>query len=131
MFPPDTHGEVRMQQGPKRRVRVQGLSHARSCVIVPVHVRVRVRRQVSVMCLCVHCGGGYACGDVRVHVRVHVRVRVRVRVRVVCVCACASVSVWVAFLLRIYSTLVILSAMDKTLLNIRYMVRSVVFSTSH
>ena len=42
VFPPDTHGEVRMQQGPKRRMRIQGLFHARSCVIVLEHVRVRL-----------------------------------------------------------------------------------------
>ena len=74
VFPPDTHGEVRMQQGPKRRMRIQGLFHARSCVIVLAHVRVRVRRHVSVMCLCVRCGGGYACADV-----------------CVCVCVCVCV----------------------------------------
>ena len=43
VFPPDTHGEERMQQGPTRRMRMQGLFHARSCVIVLAHVRVRVR----------------------------------------------------------------------------------------
>ena len=90
VFPPDTHGEVRMQQGPKRRMRIQGLFHARSCVIVLAHVRVRVRRHVSVMHLCVRCSDGYACAGVRVgvgvgvcvRVRVHVRVRARIRVRV-------------------------------------------------
>jgi hypothetical protein len=43
VFPPDTHSEVRMRQGPTRRMRIQGLFHARSCVIVLAHVRVRVR----------------------------------------------------------------------------------------
>ena len=82
VVPPDTHGEVRMQQGPKRRMRIQGLFHARSCVIVLAHVRVRVRRHVSVMYLCVRCSDGYACAGVRVGVGVGVRVRARVRVRV-------------------------------------------------
>ena len=82
VFPPDTHGEVRMQQGPKRRMRIQGLFHARSCVIVIAHVRVRVRRHVSVMYPCVRCSGGYACAGVGVGVGVGVRVRARVRVRV-------------------------------------------------
>ena len=104
-----------MQQGPKRRMRIQGLFHARSCVIVLAHVRVRVRRRVSVMYLCVRYSGGYACGDVRVRVgvgagvvvrvRVHVRVRVRVRVGVgvgmhVCVRECACVCVHVRFLMN-------------------------------
>ena len=75
-----------MQQGPKRRMRIQGLFHARSCVIVLAHVRVRVRRHVSVMYPCVRCSGGYACADVRVRVgegvRVHACVRVRVRARI-------------------------------------------------
>ena len=79
MLPPDTHGKVRMQQGPKRRMRIQGLFHARSCVIVLAHVRVRVRRHVSVMYPCVRCSGGYACAGVRVGVRVGVRLRARVR----------------------------------------------------
>ena len=43
VLPPDTHGDVRMHQGPTRRMRIQGLFHARSCVIVLAHVRVRVR----------------------------------------------------------------------------------------
>ena len=77
-----------MQQGPKRRMRIQGLFHARSCVIVLAHVRVRVRRHVSVMYPCVRCSGGYACAGVRVGVCVRaragvcVRLRARIRVRV-------------------------------------------------
>ena len=71
-----------MQQGPKRRMRIQGLFHARSCVIVLAHVRVRVRRHVSVMHLCVRCSDGYACAGVRVGVGVGVSVRARVRARV-------------------------------------------------
>ena len=78
VVPPDTHGEVRMQQGPKRRMRIQGLFHARSCVIVLAHVR----RHVSVMHLCVRCSDGYACAGVRVGVGVGVSVRARVRARV-------------------------------------------------
>ena len=69
-----------MQQGPKRRMRIQGLFHARSCVIVLAHVRVRVRRHVSVMYPCVRCSGGYACAGVGVGVSVRARVRARVRV---------------------------------------------------
>ena len=48
VVPPDTHGEVRMQQGPKRRMRIQGLFHARLCVTVLAHVRARVGRHVCV-----------------------------------------------------------------------------------
>jgi len=85
-----------MQQGPKRRMRIQGLFHARSCVIVLAHVRVRVRRHVSVMYPCVRCSGGYACAGVRVGVGVGVRVRARVRVDMrvrafVCVCPACDV----------------------------------------
>ena len=51
VLPPYTRGEVRMHQGPKRRMCIQGLFHARSCVIVLAHVRARVRRHVSVRTL--------------------------------------------------------------------------------
>ena len=41
VLPPYTRGEVRMHQGPTRRMRIQGLFHARLCgVIVLAHVRV-------------------------------------------------------------------------------------------
>ena len=54
VLPPYTHDEARMQQGPKRRMRIPGLFHARLCVCVCVCVRARVR---------VHA---------RAHARVHV-----------------------------------------------------------